>query len=93
MLALTVYQVAGQDQYVLHDICPLGSGLQYADRILSSQQETAVCLGVILNRLFPLLPPDLVYRLDLLEVVLGDRLSSDSSLPRDWSSSDAVLQR
>jgi hypothetical protein len=89
----TLNEVASQDKHVLNNVGALGGRLEDAGAVVGAQDEGGIAGGVRLDRLSALLLADLVYRLDLLEVLVGDCLCSNGSFPRDWSRPDVVLER
>lgn len=89
----TFNEVASQDKHVLDNVGALGGRLEDAGAVAGAQNKSGIAGGIRLDRLSALFLADLVYRLDLLEVLVGDCLCSYSSLPRDWSRPDVVLER
>jgi hypothetical protein len=89
----TLNEVASQDKHVLNNIGALGGRLEDAGAVIRAQNKSCITGRVRLDRLSTLFFADLVYRLDLLEVLVGDCLCSDGSFPRDWSRPDVVLER
>jgi hypothetical protein len=89
----TLNEVASQDKHVLNNVGALGGRLEDAGAVIRAQNKSCITGRVRLDRLSTLFFADLVYRLDLLEVLVGDCLCSDGSFPRDWSRPDVVLER
>lgn len=89
----TFNKVASQDKHVLDNVGALGGRVEDAGVVVGAQNESGIAGGIGLDGLSALFLADLVYRLDLLEVLVGDCLCSYSSFPRDWSRPDVVLER
>lgn len=89
----TFNEVASQDKHVLDNVGALGGRLEDAGAVVGPQNKSGIAGGIGLDSLSTLFLADLVYRLDLLEVLVGDGLCSYSSFPRDWSRPDVVLER
>ncbi|KAG9954544.1 hypothetical protein KCU85_g28, partial [Aureobasidium melanogenum] len=67
----TFNKVASQDKHVLDNVGALGGRVEDAGVVVGAQNESGIAGGIGLDGLSALFLADLVYRLDLLEVLVA----------------------
>lgn len=89
----TIDEVAEENQGVLNDIRASCGRFEDTWLPISPQEQRAVPVQIALHRLLPLLPPNLIHGTNPAQLVVADRTSPNSAIPRNWPLADVILER